>query len=65
MGIVDRFGKTLKIIIEKEFTVNNSVNWINSLSSIVENHYKTSHSGIRDIKPNEAAETPNKQRISR
>jgi len=64
LGVVDRFGKTLKNIIEKQFTANNSVNWINSLSSIVENYNKTPHSGIRDIKPNDATETPNKERIS-
>jgi hypothetical protein len=39
------------------------VNWINSLSSIVENYNKTPHSGIRDIKPDDATETPNKERI--
>ena len=33
-------------------------------SSIVENYNKTPHSGIRNIKPNDAAETPNKERIS-
>ena len=40
------------------------MNWINSLSSIVENYNKTPHSAIRDIKPNDASETPNKERIS-
>jgi hypothetical protein len=64
LSVVDRFSRTLKSIIEKEFTANNTVNWINSLSSIVENYNETPHTGIRDIKPNDADETPNKERIS-
>ena len=64
LSVVDRFSRTLKSIIEKEFTANNTVNWINSLSSIVKNYNETPHSGIRDIKPNDADETPNKERIS-
>ena len=40
------------------------MNWVNSLSSIVKNYNETPHSGIRDIKPNDADETPNKERIS-
>ena len=64
LSIVDRFSKTLKSIIEKDFTANNTVNWVNSLSSIVENYNETPHGGIADIKPNDANEKINKDRIS-
>jgi hypothetical protein len=64
LGLIDRFSKTIKTIIEKNFTDNNSANWISHLPDIVKVYNNSPHSGINNIKPNKANEEENKKTIS-
>ena len=54
LGIIDRFARTLKTILSKLFIKNKNTNWIKYLDSVIERYNNTPHSGIVDIKPNDA-----------
>jgi hypothetical protein len=64
LGIVDRFSRTLKNIIEKDFTYNNSVNWINNLQKIINVYNSSPNSGNLNIKPNDSRQEENKAKLS-
>ena len=53
-GIVDRFSKTLKNMIEKHFTGNKTTNWISVLHHLVDIYNESPNSGNLNIKPDEA-----------
>jgi hypothetical protein len=53
-GVVDRFARTIKEKIEKHFTANNTVNWVNQLNNVINAYNSTPQSGIADIAPNNA-----------
>ena len=63
LGVIDRFARTLKTILHKRFVKENSLNWVDPLFKIVENYNNSPHSGIDDIKPNEATKPENIARI--
>ncbi len=54
LGPINRFSKTLKEIIFKHFTENNTTNWTNKLQHFISVYNDTPHLGICNIKPNEA-----------
>ena len=54
LGIVDRFARTLKTKLTKIFIARKDTNWIDYIDKVVEKYNNTEHSGIGDIKPNDA-----------
>lgn len=54
LGVVDRFARTLKTKLTKIFIATKSTNWISFIDKVVEKYNNTEHSGIGDIKPNDA-----------
>jgi hypothetical protein len=64
LGIIDRFTKTIKSIIEKNMTSRNSINWINYLDDIINIYNDSTHNGINGIKPNEVMKDENFKEIS-
>ena len=64
LGIIDRFSKTIKNIIEKNMTARNSINWFNYLTNIIDVYNNSIHNGINGIKPNEVMEDENFKEIS-
>ena len=54
LGIVDRFARTIKTILTKVFIRTKKTNWIDSLDKIVDRYNEMPHTGILDIKPNDA-----------
>jgi len=64
LGIVDRFARTLKAKLTKIFIAKNSTNWVDHIDKVVEKYNNTSHSGIGEIKPNEASDPYNMHLIA-
>ena len=54
LGVVDRFARTLKSILTKIFLRNEKNNWYDYLEKVIDRYNNTPHSGILDIKPNDA-----------
>jgi hypothetical protein len=54
LGIVDRFARTLKTKLTKIFIARKDTNWRDYIDKVVEKYNNTEHSGIGDIKPNDA-----------
>ena len=54
LGIVDRFARTIKTVLTKLFIRTKKTNWIDSLDRIVDRYNEMPHTGILDIKPNDA-----------
>ena len=54
LGIVDRFARTIKTIFTKIFLRSKTKNWVDSLNKVVDRYNESPHSGIYDIKPNDA-----------
>lgn len=54
LGIIDRFTRTLKEMIHKHFTENNTTNWVDVLQTTINIYNNNPHDGINEIKPNEA-----------
>ena len=54
LGIVDRFARTIKTVFTKLFIRTKKTNWIDSLDRIVDRYNELPHTGILDIKPNDA-----------
>ena len=54
LGIVDRFARTIKTVLTKLFIRTIKTNWIDSLDRIVNRYNEMPHTGILDIKPNDA-----------
>jgi hypothetical protein len=53
LGLIDRFARTLKIILTRLFLQKKSTNWINYLDEIIKNYNNNGHSAIDYIAPNE------------
>jgi len=51
LGIIDRFSRTLKTIIAKYMTVNNTTKYYDKLSNIISAYNKTPHSSLGDVSP--------------
>ena len=54
LAIVDRFARTLKSILTKIFLRNKKNNWYDYLEKVINTYNNSPHSGILDIKPNDA-----------
>ena len=54
LAIIDRWARTLKVILTKVFLENGNTNWINELDTIVDNYNNTPHETLGDHTPNEA-----------
>lgn len=54
LGIIDRFSKTIKGMISKYMTANNTTKWVDELPRLTAIYNKTPHSAILDLKPNDA-----------
>ena len=48
LGVVERFNRTIKLMIEKYLTSKNSNRWIDRLSDFVANYNSSYHSGIQN-----------------
>lgn len=56
LGVIDRFSRTIKNIIYRYFTENNTTNWIDKLDNIVGSYNDTPHNGVCGLTPNDAGE---------
>jgi len=63
LGLIDRVARTLKTVLHKRFVKKNTTNWVDVLPTIVNQYNNTPHSGIDDIKPNEADKPENIYKI--
>jgi len=63
LGIIDRFARTLKTILHKRFVKYDTTNWVDVLPKIVNQYNNSPHSGIDNIKPNEAEKPENIYKI--
>jgi hypothetical protein len=63
LGIIDRFARTLKTILHKRFVKKSTTNWVDALPTIINQYNNSKHSGIDDIKPNEADKPENIYKI--
>jgi hypothetical protein len=64
LGIVDRFARTLKSKLTKIFIARNNTNWVDFIDKVVEKYNNSPHSGIGEIKPNDATDPYNMQLIA-
>lgn len=58
LGIVDRFSQTIKNILYKHMTAENSTKWIDSLPKFIEKYNHTPHSTLCDMNPATAVKRP-------
>lgn len=58
LGVIDRFAKTYRDIIQKQFIAKNSLNWITSLQRIIKIYNNTEHRTLK-MSPNEALKDEN------
>jgi hypothetical protein len=63
LGIIDRFALTLRTILTKYLYHKQSKRWIDVIGDIINHYNNTNHSGIMNIKPNDADKEGNKERI--
>lgn len=54
LGVIDRFSKTIKNMIYKHFTENDTTVWVDVLAQYIKNYNEIPHSGICGMSPNEA-----------
>ena len=54
LGLIDRFARTLKMILTRLFLQTKKTNWIDYLDEIIKNYNNNGHSAIDYIPPNEA-----------
>ncbi len=54
LGLIDRFARTLKMILTRLFLQTKKTNWIDYLDEIIKNYNNNGHSAIDYITPNEA-----------
>ena len=59
LGLIDRVARTLKTILHKRFVKSGTTNWIDNLSTVVNQYNNTPHSAIDDIKSNDAEKPEN------
>ena len=53
LGIIDRFARTLKSILNAYFIRNDDTNWIKILDKVIKQYNNTPHKSLNDIKPND------------
>jgi hypothetical protein len=63
LGIIYRFSRTIKNMIARFMTANDTKRWVDDLPRLINIYNKTPHSAIENIKPNEATERDNKVKI--
>jgi hypothetical protein len=63
LGLIDRFARTLKMILTRLFLQTKSTNWIIYLDEIIKNYNNNGHSAIDYISPNEAFLKKNFEKI--
>ena len=56
LGVIDRFGKTIKNKLYKHFTATKATTWVDALPNIVRYYNDTEHTGLCEMTPNEARE---------
>ena len=56
LGIIDRFSRTIKSMIEKYTTGSNTTKYIDKLPKIIEDYNQYEHDGIEGIKPEDVAD---------
>lgn len=61
LGIIDRFARTLKTIINTLFIKNKNTNWIDSLDRVVRQYNKTPNHGINNYSPDSVNSDEDKQ----
>jgi len=54
LAVVDRFTRTIKNILFKYFTVNDTTNWIDVINDIVDKYNNTIHSSLFGLTPEES-----------
>ena len=54
LGIIDRFARTLKTILNAYFIRNDNTIWINILDKVIKQYNNTPHRSLNDIKPKDA-----------
>jgi hypothetical protein len=52
LGIIDRFSRTIKSMIAKYLTANNTTKWVDELPRLIDIYNKTPNAGIENLKPN-------------
>ena len=57
LGVIDRFCRTIKSMISKYMTANNTGTYIHVLPKLIKLYNETPHTEIADIKPAEATDT--------
>ena len=63
LGLIDRFARTLKMILTRLFLQTKSTNWIDYIEQIIKNYNNNGHSSIDYISPNEAFLEKNFEKI--
>ena len=63
LGLIDRFARTLKMILTRLFLQTKSTNWIDYIEQIIKNYNNNGHSAIDYIAPNEAFLEKNFEKI--
>jgi hypothetical protein len=53
LGVVDKFSRTIKTMISKFMTANNTANYIDALDALIDIYNRTPHSSLLDYTPNE------------
>ena len=59
LGIIDRFARTLKTILNTYFIRNDKTNWINILDKVIKQYNNTPHRSLDNIKPNDVDKNMN------
>jgi len=54
LGVIDRFSKTIKTLINKQFQKNDDTKWFDKLQKLIVAYNNTPHNGIDGMTPNEA-----------
>ena len=59
LGIIDRFSRTIKAMIQRYLVANNTTKFIDELPRLIKLYNDTPHSAIDDIKPSDASKEDN------
>lgn len=58
LGIINRFSRTIKDMLYKSFTANDSNDWIDNMKTFIGSYNKTTHTNLCGMTPNEAEKRP-------
>jgi hypothetical protein len=64
LGIIDRFTRTLKTVLNKMFIVNDNVNWTTHINQIIERYNNSPQSPLENLTPVQAAKFENQNLIA-